>query len=34
LSWRRQWLEEEEANQIEAVSFSGDCEFSFYEEYE
>jgi len=33
LSWRR-GLEAEEANQGEAVFFSGDGEFPFQEEYE
>ena len=33
-SWSRRWLETEEANQGEAVSFLGDCEFSFHEKYE
>ena len=34
LSWRRRLLEAEEANQGEAVSFSGNYEFPFQEEYE
>ena len=34
LSWKRRWLEAEETNLDEAVSFSGNCEFSFQEEYE
>jgi len=29
LSWIKQWLEVEEENQDEALSFSGDCEFSY-----